>query len=802
MAARKKKNRIGRDQCKALLEFIYTANGATPGAASDGMRFTQDWPVLPDVWIAYASNGLEGAQNLLINPFMGRRAGLVAQELRNVTEKIRCEGSDTSGQPAPVAHVPGLVAASLTFHEMLHVALPSTVWWQARTDAMVEALKGVDATTLLPSGMKKHRKMLIGWIEHGFRDGDQGTDAGDFEADRKRREFLALMRLVATMIKWAKEDGDGDDALSADEVFDTFCEAYEGWASPTRGLIWNIALNRDAKLSSRDSTLSIKADAGRRLFKISCADITWAMIDSGIDISAPAFRDWAAEKDRTKPARKTKQRVSPEIEIIESLYIERPLRMFSQDARRETMMGREEDEKGWPTRVVERYDFTDIMRLLDISTARAMRARVGIIESSLNNSVPEDATSAPSEPEFWETVSKCSRMDKTSEDPDDNEIPLSKLRAVSASKIEHMIRRIIESSCLKIGRVRRREIAEEVIEKAREGGANIRKFKEPLGRLARWRLFTEAVVGAKAQLDSLISRIDHGFELDWSILEEFLIDMTPDEPMSPHGTQVAGVLGADWREPVEGKKASELTVDDYLPKVQGVCPDIRMIDLRVSDSEGSTQEFEAIAALQFILHLNARSSEKAIHGANISLSIEHDVRNYGCGKTRICEVCEQLVASGVVVVAAAGNGGTVAYDTVGGAQYHGYQSGSITDPGNADAVITVGATHATKPHQYGVSYFSSRGPTGDGRMKPDLVAPGEKIVTGGLRQSLSVVDGTSFAAPHVSGAAALLMARHSELVGQPERVKQVLMDTATDLGRDPNFQGAGMLDTLRALQSL
>jgi serine protease AprX len=58
------------------------------------------------------------------------------------------------------------------------------------------------------------------------------------------------------------------------------------------------------------------------------------------------------------------------------------------------------------------------------------------------------------------------------------------------------------------------------------------------------------------------------------------------------------------------------------------------------------------------------------------------------------------------------------------------------------------------------------------------------------------------AAPHVSGVAALLMARHNELVGQPARIKQILRDTATDLGRERYFQGAGMLDALRALQSV
>jgi subtilisin family serine protease len=64
------------------------------------------------------------------------------------------------------------------------------------------------------------------------------------------------------------------------------------------------------------------------------------------------------------------------------------------------------------------------------------------------------------------------------------------------------------------------------------------------------------------------------------------------------------------------------------------------------------------------------------------------------------------------------------------------------------------------------------------------------------------MDGTSMAAPHVSGAAALLIARHRELVGQPERVKEILVKSATDLDREERFQGAGMLDVLRALQSV
>ena len=80
------------------------------------------------------------------------------------------------------------------------------------------------------------------------------------------------------------------------------------------------------------------------------------------------------------------------------------------------------------------------------------------------------------------------------------------------------------------------------------------------------------------------------------------------------------------------------------------------------------------------------------------------------------------------------------------------------------------------------------------------IAPGEKVDAPIPNGEMRTKDGTSMAAPHVSGAAAMLMARHSELIGQPDRIKAALCDTATDLGRERYFQGAGMLDVLRAIQ--
>ena len=273
--------------------------------------------------------------------------------------------------------------------------------------------------------------------------------------------------------------------------------------------------------------------------------------------------------------------------------------------------------------------------------------------------------------------------------------------------------------------------------------------------------------------------------IHWQLVKDFIkIDPTS-EPNGSHGTHVAGIIGADSKN----------------GEADGMCPDIKLLDFRVLSKTLEDTEFAIIAALQFIRYLNERSGYIAVHGANLSLSISHDVRNFACGRTPICNECERLVNNGVVVVAAAGNRGYQSFETHEGA-FESYAAFSITDPGNADGVITVGATHRFRPHTYGVSFFSSRGPTGDGRLKPDIVAPGERIRSCMSGGEWGELDGTSMAAPHVSGAAAMLIARYSELIGQPREIKRILCETATDLGREHSFQGNGMLDVLRAFQKV
>jgi subtilisin family serine protease len=256
---------------------------------------------------------------------------------------------------------------------------------------------------------------------------------------------------------------------------------------------------------------------------------------------------------------------------------------------------------------------------------------------------------------------------------------------------------------------------------------------------------------------------------------------------------VAGILAADWRASDKPAPADH--------DVQGMCPDIELYDLRVFDEAGESDEFQVLSAMQFVRHLNSRSDRTAIHGVNLSFSIRHEVDKYAAGATPVCDEAHRLIGSGVIVVAAAGNQGRGGYVDR-GRRVEGYRAISITDPGNAEKVITVGATHRERPHTYGVSYFSSRGPTGDGRAKPDLVAPGERITAPVPDVGLQSKDGTSQAAPHVSGACALLIARHPELMGNPDRVKEILMKSCTDLGRERAFQGAGIVDVLRAIQAV
>lgn len=302
-----------------------------------------------------------------------------------------------------------------------------------------------------------------------------------------------------------------------------------------------------------------------------------------------------------------------------------------------------------------------------------------------------------------------------------------------------------------------------------------------------------------------------------------------------HGTHVAGILAgelcpdkltgtADQSGPAPAIRAFSRHRDENgevaydivdLPAISGVAPKCKLLSIKVLDQKGHGSASSLIAAIEHIQRINGNGRRLLVHGVNMSVGYDFEPEWFACGQSPLCVEVDRLVRSGVVVVVAAGNTG-YGYHQVAGRRTA-FAAGmdlTINDPGNADLAITVGSTHREMPHVYGVSYFSSKGPTGDGRLKPDLVAPGEKILScaaGKKREEAKARgadcnyledSGTSMAAPHVSGVIAALLSIRREFIGRPETVKRIFLDAATDLHRDRNFQGHGLVDLMRAIQSI
>ena len=290
-----------------------------------------------------------------------------------------------------------------------------------------------------------------------------------------------------------------------------------------------------------------------------------------------------------------------------------------------------------------------------------------------------------------------------------------------------------------------------------------------------------------------------------------------------HGTHVAGIIAGLWPAGSPPPQAYNRQRDEQgaityapvaVPAISGIAPQCKLVSLKVMDAQGQGEASSLIAAIGLIQEVNGYGRRLLIHGVNMSVGYDFDPEWFACGRSPLCVEVDRLVRSGVVVVVAAGNTGY----GVAQSQFNGIISAgmslTINDPGNADLAITVGSTHRDMPHVYGVSYFSSKGPTGDGRAKPDLVAPGEKILScaaGEKRQEMTDKgltcdyledSGTSMAAPHVAGAIAAFLSIRREFIGEPEKVKDLFLTSATDLKRERYFQGYGLVDLMRAIQSV
>ncbi|MBA3812808.1 MAG: S8 family peptidase [Caulobacteraceae bacterium] len=296
-----------------------------------------------------------------------------------------------------------------------------------------------------------------------------------------------------------------------------------------------------------------------------------------------------------------------------------------------------------------------------------------------------------------------------------------------------------------------------------------------------------------------------------------------------HGTHVAGIIAGETiagdvlGEGTAAKRIDRIVVNKVVragqdgtatmvePRgfISGLAPKCKLLSLKVLKGGKSGLASDLIAAIGYIQQANSYGRAVKIDGVNLSLGYPFEAQWFAAGQSPLCVEVNRLVRCGVVVVVAAGNAGYGRVTTQQGTSESAALLSTVADPGNAELAITVGSTHRDMPHVYGISYFSAKGPTADGRVKPDIVAPGERIVSCAANDpsgpgvaAFKEDSGTSMAAPHVSGAIAGFLSVRQEYKSRPEDLKAIFLATATDLKRRPEFQGAGLLDLMRALQSV
>jgi serine protease AprX len=266
--------------------------------------------------------------------------------------------------------------------------------------------------------------------------------------------------------------------------------------------------------------------------------------------------------------------------------------------------------------------------------------------------------------------------------------------------------------------------------------------------------------------------------------------LVPPADPGGHGTHVAGLVAGD------GMASGGAYT--------GVAPRANLIDVRVIAASGATTVSTLIAGMQWVL---AHRDTYNIRVVNISAGGPATV---GYRNDPLATAAEVLVFAGITVVVSAGN--------------HGPHESTITSPGTDPFVITVGGiddSGTATTTDDAIAAWSSQGPTPvDGLAKPDLVAPGRRVVS--LRSPGSTLDrelpdrvvagldplvpayfrlsGTSMAAPIVTGVVALMLERSPALT--PAQVKARLKSTATALPFGSlQTTGSGLVSAVAALAS-
>ncbi len=230
-----------------------------------------------------------------------------------------------------------------------------------------------------------------------------------------------------------------------------------------------------------------------------------------------------------------------------------------------------------------------------------------------------------------------------------------------------------------------------------------------------------------------------------------------------HGTHVAGIIAGN------GFSSKG--------RYMGVAPKANILGIKALDEYGGGSTSDIIAAISYIVETKSKYNTKII---NLSLGTP---ANNTCDKDPLCKAVDMAVKSGLIVISAAGNSGP--------------KEGTILSPGISRNAITVGAVDDKRTIDSSddtIAPFSSRGPTIEGIMKPDIVAPGVNIksLSNIKLDSYASLSGTSMATPLVSGSVALLFNKYPNL--SPEEIKEKIISSCVDLKQSRANQGAGMLN--------
>jgi len=250
-----------------------------------------------------------------------------------------------------------------------------------------------------------------------------------------------------------------------------------------------------------------------------------------------------------------------------------------------------------------------------------------------------------------------------------------------------------------------------------------------------------------------------GFGSGYKVIGGYDFFNKDSDPMDDngHGTHVAGIIGANGG-------------------MTGVAPEANILAYKVLGADGSGQMSMVISGIQAAIDPNG-DGNYSDHADVISMSLG------GSGEINdpLCLAVREAVELGAVVVIAAGNDGP--------------NFGTVASPGIVPEAVTVGAIDSGNA----LAEFSSRGTAPDLLVKPEICAPGVRIVStvpysNAMFASTSgylSMSGTSMATPHVSGAAALLLQLHPELT--PAQVKSALVTGVSSVDAPLWYAGAGGL---------